>query len=534
MPQSNFQAYPYSVDELKNILANSSKASLHAIEQKSHISYLDQYLLAIGVKTILVEYEYIDRDFLEDFAGYYVRCFPDYERKCARLHFFSSSFDRSDFEDLLANQTEIKLSQTLLQETYLGFIVIKPLPLTIIGRTCIKTYPNNDRRCFPIVRSYKSNLFGIELGVETLAFQEQDQVAAACATSALWTVFQGTGVQFQHSILSPVEITKKAFSNFPLAQRVIPSANRALPNIDGLTAEMMAQAIRDIGLEPYCVSRVELSNKYYLQAIVNAYLKFGIPLLLGFDIIESDTSSQCTSVGKHAVAITGYSFGQSVQPLTIGESGFLLKASSIDKIYVHDDQVGPFARMEFCSISCVNSTTDHSQNIDVMSTSWGSPALYSALPDILLIPLYHKIRIPFILIQESVIHFDRFLEDLRDQEFLPSISQRFEWDIYLTRVNDFKKDLFSDSMLEDQVRKEVLLESMPRFLWRATAFYRSQKKLDLIFDATDINQGQFFIMSIKYDDEIFEVLKAVSKISELENTFQISPAGKILEWFSKQ
>jgi hypothetical protein len=60
------------------------------------------------------------------------------------------------------------------------------------------------------------------------------------------------------------------------------------------------------------------------------------------------------------------------------------------------------------------------------------------------------------------------------------------------------------------------------------------KKLDLIFDATDINQGQFFIMSIKYDDEIFEVLKAVSKISELENTFQISPAGKILEWFSKQ
>jgi hypothetical protein len=530
MSQSRFQVSSYSVNEFKTILANSSKAALHVIEQKSHISYFDNYLQEIGVKTILVEYEYIDRDFLEDFAGYYVRCFPDYDRKCTRLHFFSESFVRSDFENLLTNRTETNLSQALLQDTYLGFIVIKPLPLTIIGRTCIKTYPNNDRRCFPIARSYKSNLFGIELNIETLAFQEQDQVAAACATSALWTVFQGTGVQFQHSILSPVEITKKAFSNFPLAKRVIPSASRALPN-DGLTAEMMAQAIRDVGLEPYCVFREELLNKYYLQAIINAYLRFGTPLLLGFDILKVENNSNISICGKHAVAVTGYSLGQNVQPLAINQSGFLLKASSIDKIYVHDDQVGPFARMEFCSINYVDN--GNPKNLDVMSTSWGLPEQHVAIPDILLIPLYHKIRIPFILIQESVIPLDEFLEVLRIQGSFPSVSQRFEWDIYLTSVNDFKKNLFSES-IPDQVRGEVLLENMPRFLWRATAFDKSQKKLDLIFDATDINQGQFFLMAIRYDDEIFEILKAVSKIQRLESMFQGSPAGKIINWFSRQ
>lgn len=53
-----------------------------------------------GSENIVVEKEYIDRDFLDDFAGYYVRCFTDYGRICSRFHFFRESFGEPEIERL--------------------------------------------------------------------------------------------------------------------------------------------------------------------------------------------------------------------------------------------------------------------------------------------------------------------------------------------------------------------------------------------------------------------------------------------------
>ena len=38
-------------------------------------------------------------------------------------------------------------------------------------------------------REYKVSLFGIDLAINTIAFQEQDRVVSACATSALWSMY---------------------------------------------------------------------------------------------------------------------------------------------------------------------------------------------------------------------------------------------------------------------------------------------------------------------------------------------------------
>lgn len=521
----SFEVFSYSIDEFKNILVNSSGASPHLVEQKSHIEYFQKYFDNISTKTILVERDYVDRDFLEDFAGYYVRCFSEYQHRCTRIHLFSRPFTVDDFTALLANPSSSSLTEELLQQNYLGFIVVKPLPQTIIGRTCIATYSDdNNRRFFPIVRRYEVNLFGLSLSVKTLAFQEQDQVAAACATSALWTVFQGTGLQFQHSIPSPVEITRKAFSNFPLATRVLPSATRALPNLDGLTAEMMAQAIRDVGLEPFNISLQV--PEYIHQGNLYAYLRGGLPLLLGFDLLVQNNQA-LEHRGKHAVAVTGYSLGKSsAKPYS--QFGFLLKASRMDKIYVHDDQVGPFARMEFDGLAI---QADPNTLIDSMSTSWGNVG-NRALPDILLVPLYHKIRIPFQLVHDAVFLFDcSFIEPLRSQGKLPSISQRLEWDIYLTTISRLKSDIFADKDLDASLRQEILLKSMPRFIWRATAFDGDNKVLDLLFDATDIVQGQFLVCAIECNEELSAVLREASQEPSLVQKFQTSSEGKILEWF---
>ncbi len=191
----DYEVIEYSIDALIKLLADRSEASESYIHGKIHSTYFEGYFRELGAKTIIVEKIYVDRDFLEDFAAYYVRCFYRYDRFCSRLHFFTETFSKEDFDYILENVSDTKIDQ--LKGSYLGFIVVKPLPETIIGRTCLKTYhASPEGRNFPITRKYPVNLFGIGLSVETLAFQEQDRVAAACATSALWTAFQGTGKLF--------------------------------------------------------------------------------------------------------------------------------------------------------------------------------------------------------------------------------------------------------------------------------------------------------------------------------------------------
>jgi hypothetical protein len=97
------------------------------------------------------------------------------------------------------------------QKSYLGFTVARPLPGAVIGRTALITYPNDGgRRHYTALRAYKANFFGIELQVQSLAFQEQDKALAACATVALWSCFHKASELFQTPAPTPAEITRAA------------------------------------------------------------------------------------------------------------------------------------------------------------------------------------------------------------------------------------------------------------------------------------------------------------------------------------
>lgn len=507
-----YEVHPYSIDTLRAILSKKSGAPEDIVSSKLHHYYFQGYFQEIGAKTIVAEDGYTDRDFLEDFAGYYVLCFRPYERKCTRLHFFSMAFGAEQFEGLLRGNGALKSDE--VRTAYLGFVVVKPLPQTIVGRTCLATYAVEGRRNYPITRDYEINLFGLPLRVKSLAFQEQDHVVAACATSALWSAFHGTGMLFQHPIPSPVEITKAATAHFPLETRALPSR--------GLSSEQMAHAIRNVGLEPLLV---KANNEHVLKSTAYAYLTGKVPVLLGLLLQDRSVSGAPVIIGKHAVAITGFSMGKS-RSTPINGTRFFLKASKMDKIYAHDDQVGPFARMEIISGP---STADN-----YLSTSWkgcdGKIGSVVAIPDIVMVPLYHKVRIPFDIVHDSVFALnDSVIEPLRDTGAL-ALPESLEWDIYLTTVNDFKSDVFVSGELSAEKRSQALTINLPRFLWRATARCQGNLIIDLVFDATDIEQSPFLVYAIEHDCNFFSILKSFSEEPSLSKE---RPEWKILEWFSK-
>jgi len=510
-----FEVIPYSIGDLERLLVEKSRAGAHVITGKGHRAYFDEYFQHIGAVTIVVENEYTDRDFLEDFAAYYVRCFADYRRTCARLHFFSLPFTHEDFASFL-DGSGTSLTEESLRSGYLGFIVVKPLPETVIGRTCLRTYPTAiDARHFPLIRRYEANLFGVQLSVETLAYQEQDRVAAACATSALWSAFQGTGRLFQHPIPSPVEITKAATAHSPIR-------TRTFPNSHGLTIEEMARAIQYVGLEPLFVNVT--NNAFLLKSTVYAYLKGSIPLILGHRLMDPTPPRD---IGLHAVAVTGFNIGSST-PQPVG-AGFQLRAARIDKFYVHDDQVGPFARMSFAG--AISGIPD--AGISLM-TSWGhsSGNHFRAVPLSLLVPLYHKIRIPFSPVALTVIAFDDFMEKARVAT--SALPERVEWEIYLTTVSDLKASIARDPNVGGSYRADILTTILPRYVWRATALCADIPVLDLLFDATDIEQGTFFLRAIEYDAGLASVLRVVASQPGAIAAAHSRHDSQLVEWFQRQ
>lgn len=498
------EVFPYSIDTLRRLLSEKARAASEVINSKCHVGYFESYFDHLKAATIVVENEYIDRDFLEDFAAYYVRCFPDYSRKCVRLHFFRDDFSRDDLLALLAGDAS-PLTETSLRDSYLGFVVIKPLPQTIVGRTCLRTYEEVDGRRYPITRRYSANLFGIELSVNTLAFQEQDSVVAACATSALWSAFHGTGVLFQHAIPSPVEITKSANVNSS-------STSRQFPN-SGLSAAQMANAIRCVGLEPFAVA---VPNESSLKSALYAYLNGAVPVLMCISLVDTN-AAQAKRVGLHAIAVNGFRLESHHSSGEVDNLGILAVSQQINRIYAHDDGIGPFSRMQLDGISVLFDDGSGVTDRYSLSTSWtdanGLVGKIRAIPELLIVPLYHKIRIPFDRIHGLVMQFDGFVELLRTLGHWP-FSSRLCWDMHLTTVNDFRKSLKGSSAIASDTRAATMLVSLPRFLWRAQARFAGNPVFDLLFDATDIEQGRCFVRAVTYDATTLAVMQEVAKTIE--------------------
>ena len=529
MAEPSQYVWPYDIETLCRCFAEFSGKNTNTpevVRAKFHKTYFESYFSVDGLdaKTFVVEREYVDSDFLEDYAAYYVKCFQQYDRFTSRFHFFSVAFTQEAFEGLLLERKEIDgLTLGLLNEKYLGFVVIKHLPGTIIGRTCLKTYNdvNDDVNCprhYPVKRPYTVHLFGIDLTVNTLAFQEQDRAAAACATSALWSAFQGTGPLFHHKSPCPIEITKAASKH-------IPSATRTLPN-HGLSVTQMVDATRKVGLEPSLIQlgKAQAAKTALIKATVYAYLKLGVPILMGVSLSNG---------GLHAVAVTGFSLGGKPTPEKNDQRGLVLKSSRMDKIYAHDDQIGPFARM----------IIDPEQH--KLQTSWpddqGNVGNIYADPIFLLLPLYHKVRVTLEQIRLAVGFFSSLLSRFFDampaqirERFRLPVMARFEWDVHLTKVDMLKKDVRDASCIGLDYKKEVAIQSMPKYMWRVGALVGDERVFDLLFDATDVETGRTFLRAIEYNIDYAWLLRVVC--AELTQRLPRLPAPKsawhVLEWFS--
>lgn len=481
----SYSVHPFLLATLAEALSNEW-VNAAATRRSKHFHYFAEYLGpaqdGLGAQTILVEDPYLSQSFLADYADYYARGFTSYPRLCKRVHFFRSAFDQAAIEAALTNPT----AGEDIWDSYLGCIVVKPLPARQIGATLLRPYtPAADKqRAYPVRRPYAVNVLGKQLVVETLIFQEQDNNVSACATTALWMAFHKTAFQFQTALPSPYHITAASRNLFYRQGRTFPST--------GLDQTQIGEAIQAVGLvaelrtyrqddEWGAATAAEVTFQMQEQLLgakgfIYAYLRLGLPVLL-FLLLDGREDQ------GHLITITGYRLAAtSVLPT----KDISLASDALDRLYAHDDQMGPFARYSF---------TDEGK----LLTPWPAAAdwetaerwedhrvasLYSVF-----VPLAADIRITYEQVFRQV--------GLFEQIFTDTIETRTDivWDIYLDYSNHYKDELRRLRPVEGEPLRRILVSSLPKYVWVARAAIQKEPILELVFDATDLHTGFYCLLA---------------------------------------
>jgi hypothetical protein len=312
------------------------------VARSDAVDYLRCYLADLDAQSIIEEPNYFDRDYLAEFSAFYSTSSRGYSNACRRLHLFSLPVAdvRTKFDSALSGSTA---SLGELQNGYLGFVVIRPISATPLGRTVLRWYPDA-RPGIPRVtspaREYIAHLAGLPLRVTGLAWQQQDSGVGACATVALWTMFHSSARDEHHAVPTTVEITRSAKTHWPHTRRIFPAA-------DGLVVDQLCHAIKAQGLLPVVLEGDEevLHDAETLRAFSRtrfaascaALIRSGYPALIAAHAIENGGHL----AGGHAVCAVGFRPG----PTPKGSGAEALEADgSIEHLYINDDNLGPSVR----------------------------------------------------------------------------------------------------------------------------------------------------------------------------------------------
>lgn len=513
----------------------------HEVSKTNHLDYFTNYLryydneVGFEAQTIVVEKKYMSLSFLKDYSTYYSSGYHERSKYCRRIHFFQNKFSEQEFENFLISGHELKDNdENKLSNFYLGHIVTKPLPNALIGATLIRCYDEFfdsltknklwrskkyklRNRKFTALRWYTVNLFGQPIHFKSLVFQEQDNAVSACATTALWMSFHKLSELFRTKLPAPIRITESAGLN---ANSISKPSGRIFPNpglevsqlikaIDNLHIDLVSEVFNprdkaNVALERG-IKKCDIISPWKIKRYAYAYLRLEIPVLLGYIIVGQN--------GNHLVTLTGYRFEKNDKKEDadlphIFPSALYIKceADRIFRLFSHDDQLGPFAKIGF----------NHREIQQYISINWKAKNSFNlAAPNLIIAPVLETIRIDYNHVEEFATQFQTLLEKVTTNK---NITNRFIWDIYISHSNDYKQELLKSS-LNDKVKLRYTQKSFPRFIWIARLNFipfddfkdvsQNIKLIDFMIDASETPKGISVDQVFYFNEDFRQNLKGL-------------------------
>ena len=264
------------------------------------------------VNYILVEHDYVDKDYRSTFYNFYAKKGRPYRNDCVRLHFFD--------KDVRYCEARLELSSddARLEDHYFGYIVLRPTIVATLGRSILSPRIRVGARGQAIQSCHRVHILGYTLSVWGFPSMAQHIDIAVCAHVSCWAILRHYSERFsQHRELLVHDITR-------LAKPFDPGG--LTPSL-GLTVYEAERIFQAAGCFPVVVVKQDEEDlSFYAQLL--GYLESGFPLFVAME-----------DVG-HAIVASGHSWRKEPTRSTHNNSHVW---SRVETLLAVDDNLFPYS-----------------------------------------------------------------------------------------------------------------------------------------------------------------------------------------------
>jgi hypothetical protein len=195
----------------------------------------------------LIEHDYIDADYRDEFAHFYAQTFRALPDRCERVHFFDQRNRR-----------------------YLGFTVLRPIHGRPVCRTVIDP-PASMREAVACRPRVTASPYGFRFAVEGFPFISQDFQYGRCAHAAIWMI------AYYHHLA--YRTPRYFMSDIVLSARAHQDIWRSTPS-SGLSFRQITAILHDLKLPAISYDMSRLPEGESAGSITQRYLNSRLPVLL--------------------------------------------------------------------------------------------------------------------------------------------------------------------------------------------------------------------------------------------------------------
>jgi hypothetical protein len=426
---------------------------------------LARLLLRLGCATILIEENYIDRDFKAEYSAFYSKRFNLPSACCTRLHFFKAKPTKYA---VLVSPAEL---DPLMDElSYLGFCVVRPTEFFRIGRTIIKfSAPNDSLEHYVTCSSwYKTHLLGREFKVYGMPFIQQDTQVGACAHAVLWMVGR-----YLHALGHCPEVSMPKINEYAKSRQ---PRGRYYPAHDGLVSHQMLDALHEMGLSPIHYNSFGGTDKGrsdLIASLVYFYVESGLPVIICFE--------------RHVILAIGHT----LNPVKKSRAKL---SDKIPGFIVHDDISQPYGIFPIVG----NQLYDLQKVVELIAVLPNSVHLQGEFAE----------KLAMVMLAELADPQSQLAQDCasaaRDSLVVP---KEYRLRTYLMKATEFLTEIqngIADKSVPEDVGNLLLCLEYPIYIWISEIFEVFPRKSE----ATDKCVGKFIFDSTAagWDKSVMAIL----------------------------
>ena len=264
------------------------------------------------VNFILVEHDYVDKDYRSTFYNFYAKKGRPYRNDCVRLHFFDKDVKYNE------EHLELRSADGRLEDHYFGYIVLRPTIVATLGRSILSPRIRVGAQGQAIQSCHRVHILGYTLSVWGFPSMAQHIDIAVCAHVSCWAILRHYSESFpQHRELLVHDITR-------LAKPFDPGG--LTPSL-GLTVYEAERIFQAAGCFPVVVVKQD-DNESSFYAQLLGYLESGFPLFIEMKGV------------RHAIVASGYSWRKTPTNSTQSNSHMW---SQVETLLAVDDNLFPYS-----------------------------------------------------------------------------------------------------------------------------------------------------------------------------------------------